>query len=511
MTIRKAPLLLVCVLLAFPAFAADGGATFDSFYRSPWEINYGLAAIVALVIGALVLVGLPVLGPILTPTIASIGTSIGGLFGLSGAAATNFGLAMLGGGSVASGGFGIAGGTAVLAAALTFSTDVVFDYSLGKLSGAYDARQFETVSRKMMTLPLPRDTSGPPDSVEAAGEMLTPGIAKMAWECAKASQARINAFKACLDAGQPEQASRVKAAIKEMGRFTPTPSMSPESAERRSAMLALLHFLNNDYGRAVESSREAYGLGLQAKHAPTLSSFILAVSLLYDEVPNYEDSFKRFEYAIVTEPDNALTPLLFTAYLDRLSYRLNDGSATAVDLRRVDVLAQSLPDDQRKLVAQQTLLAHYLRQAKLAQQRVLSLTGAQTPGISEDPRTIGVVRSALAGHEQMVSLGQSTATRQQALLAQFARDESWWERVKSMKNPFGQEADKKLLAEIDGSLHGFENVLADYRSGNAALVAHVTDYEDHLKESLVKQEAVPAASEEGGRAPFFKWLKSLFQ
>jgi hypothetical protein len=42
-----------------------------------------------------------------------IGTTIGGY---SGAAATSYGLALLGGGSVAAGGFGMAGGTAVVAA-----------------------------------------------------------------------------------------------------------------------------------------------------------------------------------------------------------------------------------------------------------------------------------------------------------------------------------------------------------------------------------------------------------
>ena len=45
---------------------------------------------------------------------APIGAAIGGIAGLSGAAATNFGLALLGGGSLAAGGFGMAGGMAVV-------------------------------------------------------------------------------------------------------------------------------------------------------------------------------------------------------------------------------------------------------------------------------------------------------------------------------------------------------------------------------------------------------------
>jgi hypothetical protein len=44
----------------------------------------------------------------------AIGAAVGGLLGLSGAAATSAGLAALGGGSLAAGGFGVAGGTALL-------------------------------------------------------------------------------------------------------------------------------------------------------------------------------------------------------------------------------------------------------------------------------------------------------------------------------------------------------------------------------------------------------------
>jgi hypothetical protein len=46
-----------------------------------------------------------------------IGSAIGGAMGLSGAAATSAGLALLGGGAVAAGGLGMAGGTAVIAGA----------------------------------------------------------------------------------------------------------------------------------------------------------------------------------------------------------------------------------------------------------------------------------------------------------------------------------------------------------------------------------------------------------
>jgi len=501
MAIWKVPLLLICVVTASPAFAADGGATFDAFYQSAWTINYGLAAIVALAIGVFVFIGAPVLGPFITPAITALGTSIGGLFGLSGIASTNFGLALLGGGSIASGGFGILGGTALLAAALTFSTEVALDYSIGKLSTAYDAMIFQQASRQMMTLPLPRNTSTP-ESVEAAGKVLSPSPTDGVWPCIKQSPDGIDAFKGCLDARQRPQSERVKAAIAEMERFRPTPSMSLESAERKSAMLALLHFLDNDYAKANVAARDAYSYGLKAMHAPTLPSFIQSISMLYDEKPNFADSFKRFEYAIIAEPDNALTPLLFAAYLDRFSYRLNDGSATIADLHRLDALAQSLPDDERKLAIQQTHLAHYLRQLKLAQQKVLSLTESETLSIRKNPRTIKVVQSALKDYGQTLLIGNEMVKRQETLLGQLKRDSSWWNQVKAWGKSFTSKEDTTLLEEITRSLKEFEKVLIKYRSGHIALTQSVTRYENLYEEiQSARKKATSNDQDESDEAP----------
>ena len=82
-------------------------------------------------------------------------------YGLSGAAAANFGLALLGGGAVAAGGLGIVGGVAVLTAALTFSTDIVFDYAVDRAVEKYQYAKFVEASQQMSTLPLPRNSSGP--------------------------------------------------------------------------------------------------------------------------------------------------------------------------------------------------------------------------------------------------------------------------------------------------------------------------------------------------------------
>jgi hypothetical protein len=67
------------------------------------------------VVGAVVLTA-AVVTPAAWAAAPAVGGALGGMTGLSGAAATSHGLAMLGGGSVAAGGLGMAGGTTVVSA-----------------------------------------------------------------------------------------------------------------------------------------------------------------------------------------------------------------------------------------------------------------------------------------------------------------------------------------------------------------------------------------------------------
>lgn len=60
--------------------------------------------------------GFGVVGPAAAVAASAVGGAIGTFTGLSGAAATSHGLALIGGGSLAAGGFGMAGGTAVVTA-----------------------------------------------------------------------------------------------------------------------------------------------------------------------------------------------------------------------------------------------------------------------------------------------------------------------------------------------------------------------------------------------------------
>lgn len=78
--------------------------------------------------------------------------------GYSGIAATNAGLALLGGGSIASGGTGIVGGAALLTAALTFGTDIVISYGTDKVLAEYNYSKFieYKFDLKHLSHPTPR-------------------------------------------------------------------------------------------------------------------------------------------------------------------------------------------------------------------------------------------------------------------------------------------------------------------------------------------------------------------
>lgn len=91
--------------------------------------------------------GLAAAGPIST----WVGTQIGMAFG-SGSGATAAGLALLGGGTIASGGFGIAGGLAVLAAI----SDIGIALALDQAAGAIPNSDLASQKYRILKIPVPK-------------------------------------------------------------------------------------------------------------------------------------------------------------------------------------------------------------------------------------------------------------------------------------------------------------------------------------------------------------------
>jgi hypothetical protein len=148
--------LLICLvwLIVTTTAASASDLSFDSFYAkqgvSGWWIALGL-----LVAGG---IAVATAGGA-TPFITAIGTSIGNAAGYAGAAATNYGLAMLGGGSLAAGGLGVKGGILVLTAALTMSRQAAVplaDYVFEQ----FDQAAFQERTKSLPRLPMPRADAG---------------------------------------------------------------------------------------------------------------------------------------------------------------------------------------------------------------------------------------------------------------------------------------------------------------------------------------------------------------
>ena len=114
---KKMLLAISALMLSLPSLAVEAGC-FDAFYEAPGGIGFwGWTIIVLTVIAtaAAVYFSGGSAAAAAPAWIKAVGTWVGGaVYGLHGAAATNAGLALLGGGSIAAGGLGIKGGVVLL-------------------------------------------------------------------------------------------------------------------------------------------------------------------------------------------------------------------------------------------------------------------------------------------------------------------------------------------------------------------------------------------------------------
>lgn len=351
-------------------YAATEYATFESFYKESSAIGWILAAVVALIVGAVIFFT----GGAASPIVVGIGSWVGGMMGLSGIAATNAGLALLGGGSIASGGFGIIGGTVLLTVALSFGTDIVVDYTIGKAVSEYKYSNLTEYSKKMPTLPLPMNDSGP-NAYEDAIKVLE-DIDKESPIFTKKNQQIISSSITALKTNQD------------------IPDVD-ESAKNNS-LLSLLYFVSNDFVKAKEFADLAIKSARSTGIRRTLPAFIYATSSLYEEDFNFTSITNNyFRYSILAEPDNPLIPLLFSIYLDRMLLRFNDGFLDEKSLSKIFDIMLSPSLEENRVLNYTVLLSRYFLRLKLEQQKITSLSASSNEKIKNSPRTLDTVIDSL--------------------------------------------------------------------------------------------------------------------
>ena len=372
---------LVILLFLIPEIseAATEYATFEAFYQGSSMIGWIAALVVAIIAGLVIFFT----GGTASPIVVSIGTWIGGLMGLSGIAATNAGLALLGGGAIASGGFGIVGGTALLTAAMTFGTDIVFDYTLNKGLSEYNYSQLRDQSKNMTSLPLPVNESGS-DAYEKAMTRLE---------------------KVVIDQDHPIFSDENQKIIRETIEyllFDTKYSRTKESAKDES-LLSLLYFLTIDYKLSKDHAIQAIRYARSSDIRRTLPAFLLSASSVYDEDFDFNSvTNEYFQYSVLAEPKNPLIPFMFSIYLDRVMLRFNDNyldEETFIDIFSI-MKNESLRDFQlQNYVA---LLARYFVRLKLEQQKIASLATSTNKAIKISPKTIVVLEDSLLRYAKLL-------------------------------------------------------------------------------------------------------------
>ncbi len=405
--------------------------TFKSFYKESSAIGWIAAGVFAIIAAATIFFT----GGTASPIVVSIGTWIGGTMGLSGIAATNAGLALLGGGSIASGGLGIIGGTALLTAALSYSTDIVFDYTVGNAISAYNYKQFAEQSKNMMTLPLPKNDNGC-DSYENAMEVLE-DIDEEISISNESNQLII------------QKAIEVASQVAE--------DTDKDDLAKNESLLALLNFISNHYGEAKKHALRSITMSKEVDTKYTLPAFIYATSSMYDETFDFDEVTNNyFKYSIVNEPDNPIIPLLFSIYLDRMMYRFNDDYLKPDALNKIFNIASDSRIKDKKIQNYMIVLSRYIIRLKLEQQKISSLSTTSNQIIRNSAKTLQVTKQSLENYTTLISGAEEIIESLPALEKNEDNQESI-EKIDSFSTLISEYKDDK------GRLENLINELEEYQ------------------------------------------------
>lgn len=371
----------VFILLAFSietAYSAEV-ATFAAFYKKSGAIGWIVTAVFAVIAGAVIYFT----GGTASPIVISIGTWIGNLAGYSGIVATNFGLALLGGGSIASGGLGIAGGVALLTLALEFGTGVAIDYTVNEIDSKYSYSKFVEQSKTMATLPLPQNDDGPSMYEEAF----------KVFEKINSEEGYASNYNQQI----------IQNAVLKMNSFS-MDNLNHKERAKVNALYSLLYFLLYDYKKAQDYADTSITIARTAQIKRTLPAFIYAVSSLYEDKLDFNNITENyFRYSVLAEPDNKLISLMFAIYLDRIMGRYQDGSLNEYDFRKVLSISEEKSIKEHLPVNLTAILTRYFMVLKINQQKISSLCGSQNSPIKNSEKTLARVKNSLSDYDSFLA------------------------------------------------------------------------------------------------------------
>ncbi len=393
-------IFVIFVIQTDTAIAGDDVATFEAFYKNSLSIGpfgWTMAILSGLIAGALIIFS----GGAAIPAVLPMASFVGGTLGLSGVAATNAGLALLGGSLI-----GVASVTATAAAAFTFSTEVVLEYSATWALNEYDYRKLVDSSKKLPTLPIPLNDSG-----------------SKAYKLAIEKLENIDKNKPLFD---EDNLLVVRQAIDVLKNSPDEPKK--EKRAKNEILLAILYFISNDYMLSRDHAIKAIYLANTLNEKKTLPEYIYAVTELYEKKPYINAALASLRYSVTGEPDNPLVPLMFSIYLDRYVVVFNDNFNAGDHFEKVFYIMQqgSLADNY--LTNYIILLSRYFIRLKTEQQRISSLTQSNIAAIRNSHKTLQFVQSSFTEYNKLLEGGERVIHE---LLA--------------MKNDFDEEQRSQLI------------------------------------------------------------------
>lgn len=473
---RRFLVLFLCVLLLpSVAHAAGDTASFESFYRTSSSINWWLVGVITVGVVAVVIAT----GGTAAPGVAWVGTLIGNAMGLSGAAATNAGLSLLGGGSLASGGFGMFGGTILLTTVLSFSTEVIVDYGVGWVVSEYQYRDLVARSETLATLPLPSNRDGP-----------------------AAYQEAIEALKE-IDADLPLHAQSnqtvIDAAIRLAEQANDDAALTVSAQIRLAALVSLLKFQKSDFRGAKEYAGRALAFANIEGIAATLPAFVYASSSLYDEKLDVEMLTDTYlAHAVLLESSNKLIPLLFAIYLDRVMLRIDQGDLGPEAFRTVSELMEEPALMDHRLPNLMALGMRYLKLAKLEQQRISSLATTANDTLRNSPATLQRIERAMDDYVELLKdLGPVLDTLRTSVprgfTAGFWGDEAaQWEELVQLRQKYLD--DKSRLGDLISELATYQaeraRLAAEARRAEEARIAEEVRQAEELQRKRTRERAM---------------------
>lgn len=353
-------LLGIAVLILTSTISCYAGdlTTFESFYKGSSSIDWAIGCALAIACGAAVYFSGGLASPLIAGPITWIGGLIGGIMGLSGAAATSAGLALLGGGAVTAGGLGMAGGTALLTAAYTFGTGAFVDYGIGKVMAEYSYHELQEQTKELPNLPPFVNSEGP----AVVGNAVKIFKNKYNYEAQPGSE--FNQI-VCRDvSAELEQYQRPE---KHFYTFNYDQKIDEELARLYSAQ-AIVGFMLSDFKLAYDAANNALKTNYEgsftvAKNIASSAGYIIG------EIDK-KISVQYFTDSITAEPDNKLIPLLYSMYISRV------GSANLLDadlLESISLPIQTIENVKMNEAVRQILFTSYISHIKICQSNIITL------------------------------------------------------------------------------------------------------------------------------------------